>query len=79
MVLVKYSYLKMRILKTDGSAPNENIIGEAINVLAHGGVVLYPTDTVYGLVCLPSSSLCLFRYFPITESSLQGNGILLFS
>lgn len=39
----------MKILKTDGSAPNENIINEAVNVLAKGGVVLYPTDTVYGL------------------------------
>lgn len=39
----------MRILKTDNFAPDENIINEAIEVLANGGVIIYPTDTVYGL------------------------------
>lgn len=39
----------MRILKTDADKIDENVIGEAIEVLANGGVVLYPTDTVYGL------------------------------
>ncbi|WP_296866252.1 L-threonylcarbamoyladenylate synthase [uncultured Methanobrevibacter sp.] len=39
----------MRILKTDNFAPDENIINEAIDVLANGGVIIYPTDTVYGL------------------------------
>lgn len=39
----------MRILKTGIDELDENIIGEAIDVLADGGVVLYPTDTVYGL------------------------------
>ena len=39
----------MRILKTSSDKIDENVIGEAIEVLANGGVVLYPTDTVYGL------------------------------
>ena len=39
----------MKILKTDNSSPDENVINEAIDVLANGGVVIYPTDTVYGL------------------------------
>ena len=42
-------YKKMKILKTNNSAPDKNIINEAIDVLADGGVVIYPTDTVYGL------------------------------
>lgn len=39
----------MKILKTDNNTLNRKVINEAINVLAHGGIVLYPTDTVYGL------------------------------
>ena len=39
----------MKVLKTSPDETNEDIIFEAINVLADGGVILYPTDTVYGL------------------------------
>jgi L-threonylcarbamoyladenylate synthase len=39
----------MKILKTDNFAPDENVINEAIDVLSNGGVIIYPTDTVYGL------------------------------
>lgn len=60
----------MRILKTDGSAPNENIIGEAINVLAHGGVVLYPTDTVYGLGANIFNNKAVRRVFKIKQRNL---------
>lgn len=39
----------MKILKTEIDKIDEEIISEAVNVMANGGVVLYPTDTVYGL------------------------------
>ena len=39
----------MKVLKTRTSEVDEKVISQAINVLADGGVVLYPTDTVYGL------------------------------
>lgn len=39
----------MKILKTKNDNLDEKIINEAINLLANGGVILYPTDTVYGL------------------------------
>ena len=39
----------MKILKTEIDKIDEKIVNEAVNVLANGGVVLYPTDTVYGL------------------------------
>ena len=39
----------MKILKTSIDELDENIIDEAIQVLSDGGIVLYPTDTVYGL------------------------------
>ena len=39
----------MKIVKTGIDKLDENIVNEAVNVLADGGVILYPTDTVYGL------------------------------
>jgi L-threonylcarbamoyladenylate synthase len=39
----------MKVLKTSIDEVDEDIVEEAIRVLANGGIVLYPTDTVYGL------------------------------
>lgn len=39
----------MKILKTNQNEVDKNVIDEAVKVLADGGVILYPTDTVYGL------------------------------
>ena len=39
----------MKVLKTRIDEVDGEIISQAISVLADGGVVLYPTDTVYGL------------------------------
>lgn len=39
----------MKILKTDANNFDKSIINEAVEVMANGGVILYPTDTVYGL------------------------------
>lgn len=39
----------MKLLKTDLNNFDNSVINEAIEVMANGGVILYPTDTVYGL------------------------------
>lgn len=39
----------MKIKKIDQSNVDINLIYETIDVMANGGVILYPTDTVYGL------------------------------
>lgn len=39
----------MKIIKMNPEDPDEESIHEAIDVLISGGVILYPTDTVYGL------------------------------
>ena len=39
----------MKVLKTSIEEVDDDIVHEAINVMADGGVILYPTDTVYGL------------------------------
>lgn len=39
----------MKIVKIDLKKPNLDVINETIEVLFSGGIILYPTDTVYGL------------------------------
>ena len=39
----------MKILKTNQNEVDKKVIDDAVKVLADGGVILYPTDTVYGL------------------------------
>ncbi|MDR0900640.1 MAG: threonylcarbamoyl-AMP synthase, partial [Methanobrevibacter sp.] len=39
----------MKIIKMDPKDPDLDLIDEAIEVLAQGKLVIYPTDTIYGL------------------------------
>ena len=41
----------MKLLKIYPSSINERFIDEAADVMRHGGVVIYPTDTLYAIVC----------------------------
>lgn len=63
-------YKKMKILKTNNSAPDENIINEAIDVLADGGIVIYPTDTVYGLGANIFDNKAVRNVFKIKQRNL---------
>jgi L-threonylcarbamoyladenylate synthase len=60
----------MKILKTGIDNVDEKIINEAIDVLADGGVVLYPTDTVYGLGANIFDGRAVRRVFEIKQRSL---------
>ena len=59
----------MKVLKTGIDEIDEDIIFEAINVLADGGVVLYPTDTVYGLGANIFDKKAVKRVFEIKRRS----------
>ena len=39
----------MKIFKMNPVHPDKKLIDKAIDIMADGGVILYPTDTVYGL------------------------------
>jgi len=39
------------ILQVHLSTPSERTIGKAVEVIRAGGILIYPTDTVYGLGC----------------------------
>ena len=60
----------MKILKTSIDKIDDKIINEAIEVLADGGVVLYPTDTVYGLGANIFDNKAVRRVFEIKNRSL---------
>ena len=38
-------------IKLYNENPNEKDIAKVVEVLRHGGLIIYPTDTVYGLGC----------------------------
>lgn len=59
----------MKVLKTSIDEIDGNIIDEAIDVLAHGGIVLYPTDTVYGLGANIFDARAVKRVFEIKQRS----------
>jgi len=40
-----------RIVAINPSNPQPRLIGQAVEVLQHGGVICYPTDTMYGIGC----------------------------
>ncbi|MBP3790860.1 MAG: threonylcarbamoyl-AMP synthase [Methanobrevibacter sp.] len=59
----------MKVLKTSIDEVDEDIVSEAINVLADGGVVLYPTDTVYGLGANIFDKKAVRKVFDIKQRS----------
>ena len=61
----------MRILKTNNENPDKEVIEEAIRVMAHGGIVLYPTDTVYGLGVNIFNKKAVRRIYDIKKRSLM--------
>lgn len=60
----------------DLDSPSPEIIEKAAQVIRQGEVVLYPTDTLYGLGCDPFNEKALERLFAIKGRS-ERKGVLL--
>ena len=56
-------------MKTSIDKVDEDIVSQAIRVMADGGVVLYPTDTVYGLGANIFDNKAVKRVFDIKKRS----------
>ena len=41
----------MRRIEIHGNSVNQRAVDDAVDVLENGGVIIYPTDTVYGIGC----------------------------
>lgn len=60
------------------SAEHPSAISHALDVLTHGGLIVFPTDTVYGLAAMPFQSQFIERLFVVKgRSSQKAIGILL--
>jgi L-threonylcarbamoyladenylate synthase len=54
----------------------KEVIEQAAKVIANGGVILYPTDTVWGLGCDPKNDKAIQRIAALKGRS-TGNGMIL--
>ena len=54
----------VKIIKINSQKPERKRIAEAVGVLRRGGLVIFPTDTVYGLgasICFPKTIRKIYR------------------
>lgn len=56
---------------------NREIIDEAVKVLREGGVILYPTDTVWGIGCDATNEKAVAKVFEIKRRSEAKSLVLL--
>jgi len=61
----------MKVLKIRAGRIEEEIIDEAVKILQTGGVVVYPTETVYGLGANVFDSQAVQRVFEIKNRDLS--------
>lgn len=57
----------MKTIKINPKEIKPEIINEAVNVLDKGGVIVYPTDTIYGLGCDIFNRKAVARIFAIKK------------
>ena len=60
-----------QFLKIYEDNPNEAAIKKAVEVLKNGGVIIYPTDTVYGLGCDITNTKALERVAKLKGIKLE--------
>lgn len=61
----------MKILKINPNNPEEKKVLKALQVLREGGIVLYPTDTIYGLGVNIKDENALKNLYKLKERSLN--------
>lgn len=57
--------LYMKILKTDNKKPDRRVIQKAVEVLKGGGLLVYPTDTAYGLGCNALDEIAINKLYEV--------------
>ena len=60
-----------QFIKIYEDKPNEAAIKKVVDVLKNGGLVIYPTDTVYGLGCDITNTKALERIAKIKGVKLE--------
>lgn len=59
----------MRVIQVDLNKDFSDAINEAVTVLKYGGVIIYPTDTLYGFGANALNTLAVEKIFRIKERS----------
>jgi len=49
----------------------DKLVDDSVEILCNDGVILTPTDTVYGLICLPTSDIAIKKVFEMKERPLN--------
>ncbi len=57
----------MKIIKVKGSTMGQRTIDEIVNCLNDGGIIIYPTDTVYALGCDAMNNQAIERICALKE------------
>ncbi|MCF6222357.1 MAG: threonylcarbamoyl-AMP synthase [Flavobacteriaceae bacterium] len=60
-----------QLIKIYNENPNDKDIDKAVNILKKGGLIIYPTDTVYGLGCDISNNKALEKIARIKGIKLE--------
>jgi sua5/yciO/yrdC/ywlC family protein len=60
-----------KFIKIYTENPNEKEIEKVVNILRDGGIIIYPTDTVYGLGCDITNSKALERIAQLKGVKLE--------
>jgi tRNA threonylcarbamoyl adenosine modification protein (Sua5/YciO/YrdC/YwlC family) len=63
--------LMAKLIRIYEENPNEKSIQEVVKVLRNGGIIIYPTDTVYGLGCDIKNTKALERVAQIRGVKLE--------
>ena len=56
---------------------NENIINESLHIIQSGGVILYPSDTIWGIGCDATNEKSIKKVYLIKKRSINKQLILL--
>jgi tRNA threonylcarbamoyl adenosine modification protein (Sua5/YciO/YrdC/YwlC family) len=59
------------ILRINPSNPQKRLIDKAVDILKAGGVIAYPTDTIYGFGCDIYSKKAIQRIYQIKKRELK--------
>ena len=65
-----------QVLRIDPLNPDRSALERVVRVIREGGVIVYPTDTIYGLGCSPDNPVALERIFRIKQRAGE-RGLLL--
>jgi L-threonylcarbamoyladenylate synthase len=67
----KTGVILLEYYKMDSKAPDYKILDKAVKALKNGGLLLYPTDTLYGLGVDMTSRAAVARLYAIKERNPQ--------